>query len=290
MPRKFMTQEVKDQNRESQRRSRARRNELVNDLKKQVEDFQRQGASASLELQRVAQAATFENQCLRNLLSIHGVSQDEIDGYISSPPAPPLTTQPSLYEPSALRCKACGSTSIMLEKLPSRLPARESRESLRLQQSAADHCQLLSSESSEAIQHSHATRKMANNTSTTAFASPRVRSNIKHGTGPGSHQSQEHNQAHYLTSHSNEDKTHHSDTSLEFDPPLATSHDDSHRTSDSVNHADTMETSCDTAASILVDLHHHADPERARAALGCKGPNSCTVNNIKIFQLLEKFP
>ncbi|KAJ4854885.1 uncharacterized protein T069G_10443 [Trichoderma breve] len=125
MPRKFITQEVKDQNRESQRRSRARRAELINDLKKQVQDFQRQGASASSEMQRVAQAVTLENQRLRSLLSVHGVSQDEIDQFISPPPATSPGSPDGLLESGALRCKACGSTSIMLQHLPAVLSPRQ---------------------------------------------------------------------------------------------------------------------------------------------------------------------
>ncbi|KAH6608445.1 hypothetical protein Trco_001791 [Trichoderma cornu-damae] len=257
MPRKFITQEVKDQNRESQRRSRARRNELVNDLKKQVESYQRQGAAASLEMQKVAQAATFENQRLRDLLRMYGVSQDEIRRHISSPPASlpaassssPSTT--GLHEPCVLKCKACGSTSVMLEKPPATPSARKTRDGLRSQQdTAADGPQPSPSVSSAAIQYPD----MAQNIAT--HASPRANPTTRH------------------------------------DPKLSpeTQHYGPHDFSKNAHHVDTMETSCDAAASILVDLHYNADPERARAALGCQGPNSCTVNNIKIFQLLDKFP
>ncbi|UKZ79881.1 hypothetical protein TrVFT333_007644 [Trichoderma virens FT-333] len=204
MPRKFITQEVKDQNRESQRRSRARRTELINDLKKQVQDYQRQGASASLEMQRMAQAVTFENQRLRSLLSAHGVSQEEIHRYISSPPA-------------------------------------------------------LSPES------------------------PGERAK------PQPPQSQEGNKSQCCGSRSNENDHKCSEKSSEVKPNLTTTHPlPKHIAPEATSPTDSMETSCDTAASILVDLHHHMDTEQARAALGCRGSESCNVSNIKIFQLLEK--
>ncbi|EHK50369.1 hypothetical protein TRIATDRAFT_169743, partial [Trichoderma atroviride IMI 206040] len=211
------TQDVKDQNREIQRRSRARRAEVMNDLKKQVEAYQQQGATASLEMQKVAQAVAFENRRLRNLLKIHGVSQDDVERYIAMPSAPLSDTQASSHEPGSLRCRACGSTSIVAEKLPVALLADQSR----------------------------------------------VGSNI-----------------------SQEDTYPQPSTSVRS-MPILPDKNIAIETVPTADHSDVMETSCDTAASILVDLHHHADTQRARAALGCKGPNSCTVNNIKIFQLLE---
>lgn len=51
--------------------------------------------------------------------------------------------------------------------------------------------------------------------------------------------------------------------------------------------AETLETSCDEAATILVTMHGQADAD-ARVALGCRGPSSCSVNNIKIFQLMDR--
>ncbi|KAM0263511.1 hypothetical protein ACHAQJ_001129 [Trichoderma viride] len=301
MPRKFVTQDVKDQNRESQRRSRARRNELVNDLKKQVESYQRQGASASLEMQKVAQAVTFENQCLRSLLSIYGVSQDDIQQYISSPSAPLLTNtkQTNLYEPRGFKCRTCGSTSIVLEKHTVSLSAKESCASSNSRQTAAVDPQPLPCMRFEAIQPPNVVRNIATETDATVFASPRTRSIITRDPAARSNQenlekqfhlSHEYRSSQYHPSRSYKDKTHYSDTPLDFGPSLSMSPHGLHHVSESVDHIDAMETSCDTAASILVDLHHHADAERARVALGCKGPNSCTVNNIKIFQLLEKFP
>ncbi|PTB66788.1 hypothetical protein BBK36DRAFT_1198421, partial [Trichoderma citrinoviride] len=223
------TQQVKDQNRESQRRSRARRLELINDLKNQVQDYQRRGASASLEMQRLAQAVTHENQRLRSLLSERGVSQEEIQQYLSSSPAALLKTPDVLYshEPASFRCEACGSASVFREALPA--VTIEKR---------ADSC----------------------------ASSPQ--------TAPGAPGS--------MASSCTSPETTYNGSSTAADAAASNL--------PSVSPTDDMETSCDTAASILVDLHHHVDPQRARAALGCKGSSSCTVSNIKIFQLLDNFP
>ncbi|KAH8123711.1 hypothetical protein FP744_10005761 [Trichoderma asperellum] len=295
MPRKFITQDVKDQNRESQRRSRARRTEVMNDLKKQVEAYQQQGAAASLEMQKVAQAVAFENQRLRNLLNIHGVSQDDIQRYISMPSLPSSSTQASLYEPSSLRCRACGSTAIVAEKLPISSPTKKSCVNSSISQEEAIDPQPSTSVQSEVTQNCRADNKIAIEAAPTALALPQPRSIISHKFEDKSGQEElinEH-QSESRASLTDKDKDKirdgESETPLDFETPPSTPQRDPHYASGKTGHIDAMETSCDTAASILVDLHHHADAERARAALGCKGPNSCTVKNIKIFQLLENF-
>ncbi|KLP10132.1 Uncharacterized protein Y057_2610 [Fusarium fujikuroi] len=58
------------ENREAQRRSRARRNELIADLQSRLKEYERTGVTASIEMQRVAQAVNVQNQRLKNLLGV----------------------------------------------------------------------------------------------------------------------------------------------------------------------------------------------------------------------------
>lgn len=290
IPFQFITQDVKDQNRDSQRRSRARRTGVMNDLKKQVETYQQQGAAASLEMQKAAQAVAFENQRLRNLLKIHGVSQDDIERYIATPSVPPSLAQASSYEPSSLRCRACGSTSIVAEKLPLSVPANTSCDSSDISQQESVHLQ--PSTSVRSIQTPRRYKKMAIEVDPKAVALP-PRSTTFHEFGDGRDQKEPNDghQSQYRTSYTSKDKDKICDVEIPLDSETSLSMQprDPNYASEKEVHTEAMETSCDTAASILVDLHHHADTERARAALGCKGLSSCTVNNIKIFQLLENF-
>lgn len=55
----------------------------------------------------------------------------------------------------------------------------------------------------------------------------------------------------------------------------------------SVETTKSLETSCDTAAEILIQLHRNADSVDTRAALGCIGSTSCSVKNTTIFKLME---
>ncbi|KAL6817338.1 hypothetical protein J3E69DRAFT_92165 [Trichoderma sp. SZMC 28015] len=301
MPRKFITQEVKDQNRESQRRSRARRAELINNLKKQVQDFQQLGASASLEMQRVAQAVTLENQRLRSLLSVHGVSQDEINQFISPPPATSPGSPDGLLESGALKCKACGSTSIMLQHIPAGLsPLQHQHQNYHATpQIMGDYALPSPSISCDTVELSRVESNTGMGISPTAFTSPPVNQVDHSGRSARSipearksqkSPSQESSKRQCCGSRSNEGDNQHSETPFEDKPRLATPHPlPNHAAPDAINSNDSMETSCDTAASILVDLHHGMDNEQARTALGCKGSETCNVSNIKIFQLLEKF-
>lgn len=69
------------QNRDNQRRSRARRREYIEALQERVQQYERRGVEASLQMQQAAKAVALENQMLRGLLHARGVSQQEIDAY-----------------------------------------------------------------------------------------------------------------------------------------------------------------------------------------------------------------
>ncbi|PNP50407.1 hypothetical protein THARTR1_08934 [Trichoderma harzianum] len=298
MPRKFITQEVKDQNRESQRRSRARRAELMNDLKKQVQNFQRQGASASLEMQRMAQAVTLENQRLRTLLSVHGVSLDEIDRFISPPPATSPGSPDGLLESGALKCKTCGSTSIVLQHLPAVLSPQEHHNYHTPPQIMSGSALPSPSISCDTVELSRTESNTDMGISPTVFNSPPADQvvhsgpsarNIQEARKSQRSQSQESRKRQFRGSRSNTGDNQHGETPLEDNPHFAPSPLPNATAPEAIRSTDTMETSCDTAASILVDLHHGMDDEQARTALGCKGSETCNVSNIKIFQLLERF-
>lgn len=49
-------------------------------------------------------------------------------------------------------------------------------------------------------------------------------------------------------------------------------------------------TSCDTAATIIVNLRGHGDIVEARQALGCASSAPCSVKNTHLFQLMDEMP
>lgn len=239
-------------------------------------------------MQRLAQAVTHENQRLRSLLSERGVSQEEIQRYVSSSSAPVLGSMDTLYssEPVSFRCEACGSTSSFRETQPDIVMERRS-----------DSYQSSPPKGSEAISSSSAspgTIHRGNSTNSDAAAltlapvMPAVVGDFN------SECAQVKSEAQSCASPENRQAQCAGDTQdcdkLEPGSHVTASCPSPNHTYKGLSHIDDMETSCDTAASILVDLHHQVDPQRARAALGCKGSSNCTVSNIKIFQLLDNFP
>lgn len=48
-----------------------------------------------------------------------------------------------------------------------------------------------------------------------------------------------------------------------------------------------LEMSCETAASIILDMHGNGDREQARSQLGCEGRRHCNVKNINVLEIIE---
>ncbi|KAI8648639.1 hypothetical protein NCS57_01475600 [Fusarium keratoplasticum] len=94
MPRKNRTPASAIQNRDNQRRSRARRRQLVEELQQRLQDYECRGPQASMETRRMARAVVWENKHLHDLLQFRGVSQCEIDDHLSL--VGPIGTDPNL--------------------------------------------------------------------------------------------------------------------------------------------------------------------------------------------------
>ncbi|KAF1361192.1 hypothetical protein EJ07DRAFT_40436, partial [Lizonia empirigonia] len=68
--------------RDNQRRSRARRKDLIKDLQTRVQEFELKGVNATKDMQRAARKVAQENERLRTLLARHGVLRDEVDSFL----------------------------------------------------------------------------------------------------------------------------------------------------------------------------------------------------------------
>ncbi|KAH7165688.1 hypothetical protein EDB81DRAFT_261487 [Dactylonectria macrodidyma] len=77
--------------RDNQRRSRARHKEYVEGLQAKLQELERRGVEATLEMQQAARNVNIENSRLRMLLSYHGVTTEEIDKFLKSFPDQPAT-------------------------------------------------------------------------------------------------------------------------------------------------------------------------------------------------------
>ncbi|KAF0641566.1 hypothetical protein FPSE5266_05806 [Fusarium pseudograminearum] len=72
--------------RDNQRRSRARHKEYVEGLQKKLQDYERRGVEATLEMQQAARSVAVENSRLKILLGYHGVTNDDVEKFLQSFP------------------------------------------------------------------------------------------------------------------------------------------------------------------------------------------------------------
>jgi hypothetical protein len=70
--------------RDNQRRSRARRKEYLQELEARLRQCELHGIEASAEIQLAARKVADENRKLRELLSLHGIREDSVEGYLQS--------------------------------------------------------------------------------------------------------------------------------------------------------------------------------------------------------------
>lgn len=88
--------------RDNQRRSRARRKEYVEELQRQVQEYEKQGVQASLDIQKAARDVSIENSRLRMLLAQRGVDGPAVDAYLQSfenSPHPDTSLSPAAEHP-----------------------------------------------------------------------------------------------------------------------------------------------------------------------------------------------
>ncbi|OGE56246.1 hypothetical protein PENARI_c003G01657 [Penicillium arizonense] len=78
--------------RENQRRSRTRRKEYVQHLEQRLWSFERLGVAATQEVQEAGRKVARENEVLRSLLLLHGVTEKSVEEYLESRGQPTSST------------------------------------------------------------------------------------------------------------------------------------------------------------------------------------------------------
>ncbi|KAL3952894.1 hypothetical protein ACCO45_012837 [Purpureocillium lilacinum] len=255
-PGQFKTPDSSAQNRERQRRSRARRRELIDDLSRQLDEYKRRDAQATQEMQRAARAVSDENQRLRALLRLRGVSPSEVRRYLASFPSSASSSINSAL-PTATRVSSSSlptrSTSTIAKMSPT-APATAPEPGLP----------------KPALSPSGGRRSLD-------VARPQ-----RQADGDEFCQRPGYDGTQYLEQVERSIDSVLPPMSDCFYPPGPPTEDtDGSR-------AEMLETSCDAAAAILLELHGQAtDLGRTRAALGCNGGSSCFVKNTTLFRLMD---
>jgi hypothetical protein len=248
--------------RDNQRRSRSRRVELIRDLQNRVQEYERNGVTATQEMQRAARKVANDNVRLRALLARNGVSQEVVDSYLRSfdnvensgdawvatvEPSPPCEVRtPEMVSGPAL-CLTHSSDHAqhsvphhdrhnILLQVQENPPALPTTRQMRLSPSTArEHIDNLQDNS------------YPHDTSQTSY-------DIEGEECPNSPSC--------------------------FCTPVSTAIDQPTSFG--------LEISCETAATIIAEMRGDGDRESVRASLGCNGRTECSIKNTTVLQVMDE--
>lgn len=259
--------------RENQRRSRMRRAELVQSLQERVKEYERQGVSATLEMQRAARKVAQDNARLRQLLARHGVSSEEVEQFLrspelsSDPEAPLFAVSASVQDVQASNEKDTDSfcTTESLSQTQIRHgDLEDARPDLSRSKIAAGNHDL---GATDCLQPS------ACNTQTKSRLTEVVTTfSDTHGQAEPSANNHPYRMVECEECPSSLDC---------FCAPHPVSES---RPSTSSG----LKISCEAAAAVIAGMRGDLDRELIRASLGCRGQESCTVKNSTVFQLMDE--
>ncbi|KAF2475104.1 uncharacterized protein BDR25DRAFT_279040 [Lindgomyces ingoldianus] len=97
MPRKKSAVPHATRVRENQRRSRARRKELIEDLQKRLREYEKREIQATMLVQLAARKVAWENTQLRGLLATKGVFGEDIEQFLHGKEPPELASNHTVF-------------------------------------------------------------------------------------------------------------------------------------------------------------------------------------------------
>lgn len=260
--------------RDNQRRSRIRRAEHLQSLQKRVQEYERQGVAATLEIQRAARKVAQDNVRLRALLALHGVSSEQVESFLRSSDegSTPEANFPSFQRPSTTRRPQA------LEK--------EGNDFFSLSESSHE---TKSQHASHGYQKAELRLELATlkNVNSQHLDTPRPCTSIMQTEIPPPETVAECDdiQGHRESNDSNnpcpviessEDLT--SLDCLYTPPPVSEYHPVSSG----------LEISCEAAATIIVEMRGDGDCDSVRASLGCRGQQTCNIKNSTVLQIMDE--
>ncbi|UPK91952.1 hypothetical protein LCI18_002887 [Fusarium solani-melongenae] len=290
MPRKNRIPASAAQNRENQRRSRERHRQFVEDLQQRLQNYERRGVEASVEMQRVARAIAWENKHLRSLLDLRGVSQDEVDHHLLL--AGPVGSVPNL---NSRKCLQNGSDSSLpygqsvreqLDPSPGDTtadfpppPSTPSSNSSSLTPAELMEASISTKASPPNATPSSATVEAVDRSVTTNRDDKKYNSLDAHATENG--------QCVHTSSMYNYGWTE-LGTQTDILPQITECFCPLNSPGSISGHWD-KGLSCEAAVEIISGLQKTLDSDRIRHLLHCKEADDCLVQNSSVFQIIDAF-
>ncbi|KAE9966363.1 hypothetical protein BLS_007056 [Venturia inaequalis] len=250
-----------EQVRDNQRRSRARHKEFVDDLKRRIQEYERNGVEVTKEIQQTARRVHEDNLKLRQLLAQKGVSEAEINSFLSGsdPAANPVPPPKSVASPIQAPTPPV-DTHFLSRTLPPPIH-RHSEPELKLppMRTLEDNAQL------ERLNVDP------------ALAGPRMLfSDIRRAESISEMECDSQDSEPHIRPISRCPPS-----EVSTCRPISTPEK-------SENLRSPHETSCEDAASIIASMRGHADREQVREELGCGAKRDCAVKNTTLFQLMDQ--
>lgn len=268
--------------RDNQRRSRARRKEYVENLERKVQEYERHGVDATLEMQHAARTVALENSRLKMMLAKMGASDGDVEAFLAS-----------CQDREA--AEALSSVSLM--------PVHHDKDDGTGQQTTKEiggrRRQQGLSITPDLETKPYIAGNYQNHTSTNGHAGSVPSSS--HGSTPS--QGTPLDVLALATLHQEpccQGKT--QCTTASEAPSPSTVETNTRAVTPTSAYAPTlspgattvaqdfsspMEMSCNAAAAIIADMQGHGDASLAKARLGCRGQDECLVRNTVLFQILE---
>lgn len=242
--------------RENQRRARARRKELIDDLKSRIRDYESQSVMATAEVQEAARKVLLENRRLRALLVEKGVPTTEIEGslhgydYDAS-----FTVALPMPEPADINdTQRQAALSVDIQQ-PVEMQASDTANQLV---SAASSPTIPMDIGFESVSQASKNGKFVGSSGDTELLRPGEQAEKDLGYGSPLSNLLEHVSDCYCPE-------------IETVPGQAQS----------------SETECSVAANILAGFRGHGDAEQARAELGCHDTAQCNITNAALLHALD---
>ena len=270
--------------RENQRRSRNQRKELIQDLRRRVQEYEIKGVAATQEMQRAARKVAEENSLLRSLLASRGVTHNEVEAYLRSFNT---NTAPTTHTTVTAITIAPSYASHAAHVLPA--PPGLPRSPISHQPVVPKTVPLCMQPPTQSPAQT-SIRPLAPSTAQPQ-AKPRPESQPTHRLVPATV-----NASPVSTCCKPAGGTGHDNSTSSFsmlqedaDCPNTASCFCAPTTMPKETPLDTgLLISCETAATIIAEMRGDGDHSRIRASLGCVGDEECNVKNTRVLELMDE--
>ena len=240
--------------RENQRRARARRKELIDDLKSRTRDYEMRGVMATVQVQEAARKVLLENRRLRALLVEKGVPTAEIEAFLHGyDHDSSFTVALPTPEPADIIDTQSQATLSVDIQQPVEMHASDTTNQLV---SAASLPAVPMDIGFESASQADKTGKFVGSSSDMELLGPSEQG--EKDLGRGSPSLLEHVSDCYCP---------------EMEPVPG--------------QTQSSETECSVAANILAGFRGHGDAEQARAELGCPDTTQCSITNAALLHALD---